>query len=125
MRISVWSADVCSCDLPENQLSYAFPLLRSAEKVRNDWKNFFVDRRPAIAATADDEMLRYVRRDNYRDARGRIELTQRLQRVPKRWDVNGNGKWDGYRPDAAFNFDAEGFAHAPAGSSEERHEGKT
>src|SRR3546814_2423290 len=93
MRISVWSADVCSCDLPENQLSYAFPLLRSAEKVRNDWKNFFVDRRPAIAATADDEILRYVRRDNYRDARGRIELTQRLQRVPTRWDVTGNGKW--------------------------------
>lgn len=101
---------------PENQLSYAFPLLRSAAKVRNDWKNFFVDRRPAIAATGDDEMLRYVRSDNYRDTHGRIELAQRLQRVPTRWDVNGNGRWDGYRPDAAFDFDADGFDHDAGGS---------
>src|SRR3569623_3240028 len=29
---------------PENQLSYAFPLVRAAAKVRNDWSNLFVDR---------------------------------------------------------------------------------
>src|SRR3546814_4051499 len=79
---------------PENQLSYAFPLLRSAEKVRNDWKNFFVDRRPAIAATADDEILRYVRRDNTRDARGRIELTHSMLRVRKRRAATGNATND-------------------------------
>lgn len=94
---------------PENQLSYAFPLVRATAKVRNDWSNLFVDRAAAIAAMDDAETLRYIRQDNYRDSRGVIDLADRLRHVPTRWDYNGNDRWDGYVPDAAFNFDAEGF----------------
>lgn len=94
---------------PESQLSYAFPQLRSADKVRNDWTNLFVDRRDAVAAVHDDEILRYVRTDNYRAADGGILLARRLARLPARWDVDGDGRWGGYVPDAAFRFDAEGF----------------
>lgn len=94
---------------PENQLAYAFPSLQRSGKVPNPWRNLFVDRRPAIAAIADDDTLRYVRHDNYRDTHGRIDLATRLARVPRNWDVDGNGRWNGYVPDAAFNFDAAGF----------------
>lgn len=94
---------------PENQLSYAFPLVRAVAKVRNDWSNLFADREAAIAEMGDAEILNYIRQDNYRDSRGTIDLADRLRRVPKRWDVNGNGRWDGYVPDAAFNFDDDGF----------------
>ncbi|TXI82043.1 MAG: hypothetical protein E6Q40_12885 [Cupriavidus sp.] len=94
---------------PENQLSYAFPLVRATAKVRNEWTNLFVDRAAAIAAMDDAETLRYVRQDNYRDSRGVIDLAERLRHVPTRWDINGNKHWDGYVPDAAFNFDADGF----------------
>ncbi|WP_051361790.1 hypothetical protein [Solimonas soli] len=94
---------------PENQLSYAFPSLQRDGKTPNTWANFFVDRGAAIAAIGDDEALRHVRTDNYRDARGRIELVERLTHLPKAWDVNGDGRWGGYLPDAAFRFDAQGF----------------
>jgi hypothetical protein len=102
---------------PENQLRYAFPLLRSAPSVRNDWKNFFVDRRPAMAAMPDDATLRYVREDNYRNARGEIELAARLARLPRSWDLDGDGRWNGYLPDAGFRFDARGFDHRDDGSA--------
>lgn len=94
---------------PENQLSYAFPLVRATAKVRNDWSNLFVDRAAAIAAMDDAETLRYIRQDNYRDSRGIIDLADRLQHVPSRWDINNNGRWDGYVPDAGFNFDEDGL----------------
>ncbi|MFT4046156.1 MAG: hypothetical protein QM661_05605 [Solimonas sp.] len=94
---------------PENQLSYAFPAIGSTGRVRNDWNNLFLDRRAQIAAIGDGEMLDYVRRDNYHDAEGRIDLAQRLAALPARWDLNGNGRWDGYVPDAGFRFDADGF----------------
>lgn len=93
---------------PENQLSYAFPLLRSAAKVRNDWTNLFTDRRSAIAAIDDQAMLQYVRQDNYR-VQARIDLAERLRRLPRRWDVDGDGRWNGYIPDAHFRFDGQGF----------------
>ncbi|NKF22455.1 hypothetical protein [Solimonas marina] len=102
---------------PENQLSYAFPSIGQTGVVHNDWKNFFVDRRDAIAATGDDAILAYVRQDNYHDARGHIDLAQRLRAVPKRWDLDGDGQWDGYIPDAAFSFDAEGFDRSADGAA--------
>ncbi|MGH8444713.1 MAG: hypothetical protein ACREVL_05565, partial [Solimonas sp.] len=94
---------------PENQLSYAFPALRLNAKVANEWTNLFVDRAAAVAAIKDEDVLGYVRKDNYRDARDRIDLAERLGKVPKAWDINNDGRWGGYVPDAAFNFDAEGF----------------
>jgi hypothetical protein len=94
---------------PENQLAYAFPSLQRSGKVTNEWRNLFIDRAAAIAAIADDDALRHVRQDNYRDARGRIDLAARLARVPRNWDIDGDGRWGGYVPDAAFDFDAAGF----------------
>ena len=94
---------------PENQLSYAFPSLQRSGEVPNEWHNLFADRAAAIAAISDDAALRHVRTDNYRDARGRIDLATRLARVPANWDIDGDGRWGGYVPDAEFNFDAAGF----------------
>lgn len=69
----------------------------SAAGRRNHWTNLFVDRRAAIAATGDAEILSWVRTDNYgalRDA-----MAQRPQ-------------FRGWRPDLDYarGFDAEGFA---------------
>jgi len=94
---------------PENQLSYAFPSVRRTAKVRNDWSNLFQDRSATVLAIPDEEVLSYVRQDNYHDASGQIDLTQRLTQLPKRWDVNGDGQWNGYVPDAAFQFNERGF----------------
>ncbi|WP_174839804.1 hypothetical protein [Solimonas terrae] len=102
---------------PENQLSYAFPMLRAAAKVRNDWKNLFVDRRPAIDATADHDVLAYVRTDNYRRDDGGVDVAGRLAELPRAWDVNGNGRWDGYTPDATFRFDGRGYDRRADGST--------
>ena len=82
---------------------------------QNPWTNLFVDRRAQIAAVADADILDYVRTDNYRAADGAILLDAALDAVPADWDVNADGNWSGYRPDVYFNFDAEGFDHAPDG----------
>lgn len=82
----------------------------------NHWENLFVDRRPQIAALSDDTIINYVRQDNYHDADGGIALVHALAKLPKNWDVNANGRWDGYVPDAYFAFDNKGFDHAPNGN---------
>jgi len=94
---------------PELQLAYAFPQVHSGATTHNDWSNLFIDRRQQIAAIADSEALDYVRQDNYHTATGSIELADRLNTVPANWDVDGNGRWDGYVPDAQFRFDAQGY----------------
>ena len=55
------------------QLSYAFPELA----LKNPWTNLFVDRSAEVAATAREEILAYVRQDNYRDADGQNILAER------------------------------------------------
>lgn len=100
---------------PEIQLSYAFPSLERDGQVPNEWRNLFENRSEALRTVADDTILRYVREDNYRDARGRIALAERLRQLPRRWDVNGDRRWSGYVPDAAFRFDAQGFDREPDG----------
>ncbi|MEZ4380398.1 MAG: hypothetical protein R3A79_03565 [Nannocystaceae bacterium] len=64
---------------------------------RNHWTNLFVDRRDAIAGVADEEVLAYVREDNY------AALRAALRRRPD---------YPGYAPDLDFarGFDAAGFA---------------
>lgn len=100
---------------PELQLSYALPQVEAGRGIVNHWTNLFRDRRADIAAIDDDDIQAYVRQDNYRDAKGDLALAARLRQVPARWDVDGNGHWDGYLPDAWFRFDAQGFDLSPEG----------
>jgi hypothetical protein len=89
------------------QLAYGF-----AEPAHvNRWTNLFKDRSAQVAAITDAEVLEYVRSSNYFDAAGRIAPAEALAAVPKDWDYDGDGKWQGFVPDAWFNFDADGFDH--------------
>ena len=94
----------------ELQLNHAFP--QPAQD--NHWINLFKDRSLAVHLIGDDEILRYIRKDNYR-AGDVLLLAERLRRLPAGWDVDGNGRWDGYVPDAWFHFDESGFDRAPDG----------
>ncbi len=100
---------------PELQLSYALPQIRAGHGIINPWTNLFLDRREAIARVSDTDILNYVQRDNYFNARGEIDLANRLRQVPARWDVDRNGQWNGYIPDTWFHFDAQGFDTTPDG----------
>lgn len=89
------------------QLGYSF-----AEPARvNRWRNLFKDRSAQVAAITDAEVQEYVRRSNYFDAAGRIAPAEALAAVPKDWDYDGDGRWQGFVPDAWFNFDTDGFDH--------------
>ena len=93
------------------QLSYAFP----GPALVNPWTNLFEDRSERIAAIGDDEILDYIRTDNYRAPDGTIRLEETLKNPPAGWDIDGDGEWSGYVPDAYFQFDAEGYDLDPAG----------
>lgn len=93
------------------QLGYDFPL--PAEK--NPWSNLFQDRRAAVAAISDEEILDYIRRSNYFNDNGEIRPARRLAELSAAWDVDGDGRWGGFVPDAWFRFDAEGFDRTPGG----------
>ncbi len=81
------------------QESYNFP----ASALHNHWINLFKDRTKDIEKISDKEIMNYVKIDNYKD------LSSKLKTIPKNWDYNNNGKWDGYIPDCQFNFDDDGF----------------
>ena len=101
-------------DERELQLRYDFPQLVAGRQIQNPWLNAWKDRRPEIARISDAEVQAYVARSNY--ARQGVNLLARaLERLPSHWDENGNGRWDGYTPDAAFTFDAEGWDAAADG----------
>jgi len=87
------------------QLSYDFG---PASRV-NPWTNLFVDRSAAVAAISDDEILRYVREDNYRGFAARLGAI-------RTWDEDGDGRWSGWLPDVEFYLDDEGFDRASDGS---------
>jgi hypothetical protein len=63
----------------------------------NPWRNLFVDRSAAIDAIPDEEVLAYVRTDNYQALRRALETSE---------------DYPGYVPDLDLEqgFDAEGFA---------------
>ncbi|WP_078083062.1 hypothetical protein [Microbulbifer mangrovi] len=88
------------------QLLYDF-----AEPARtNRWHNLFKDRSGYLAEVSDEQILGYVRESNYRAQDGSVPLRKKLREdLPKHWDGNGNGRWDGYVPDVQFNFDGAGF----------------
>ncbi len=81
----------------------------------NRYTNLFKDRSKAVDAISDENILAYVREDNYKDSSDRITLAEQLKSPPETWDYNANGSWDGYTPDCHFDFDTEGFDKAPDG----------
>ncbi len=81
------------------QAYYGFPEYAT----KNRWTNLFKDRTKEVEKIQDRDILDYVREDNYKT------LAKRLKKLPKSWDVNKNGKWDGYMPDCNYNFDKDGF----------------
>ncbi len=87
------------------QEAYDFP----AAAFKNPWTNLFKDRTAEVKKISDEEILNYIRKDNYLDKEGNIILKNKLVKLSKDWDFNENGKWDGYIPDLYFNFDKEGF----------------
>ncbi|SES92795.1 hypothetical protein [Stigmatella erecta] len=80
----------------------------------NRWTN--VHRPPPPVELPEAELLAWVRSNNYVDARGGLTLAQALANPPAAWDANGDGRWEGYTPDCAFQPDSEGFDRAPDGS---------
>ncbi|MFI4979464.1 MAG: hypothetical protein ACHQIO_03880 [Nevskiales bacterium] len=94
---------------PELQLAYAFPQLQGGRDVANPWTNLFADHAAAIGKISDRDIARYVADDNYHDQGGTPVLAKRLAQIPQRWDVNGDGRWSGYLPDAGFRYDAQGY----------------
>lgn len=93
------------------QLAYNMP----EPGVKHSWMNVYKDRTQAISNISDEEILRYVRQDNYLGEDGRITLADKLNEVPAEWDRNKNGQWDGYIPDVYFDFNDAGFDLSPAG----------
>lgn len=83
------------------QKEYNFP----QEMMQNPFKNLFKDRSGIVAKISDESIENYVRTSNYFDADGSITLAKKLPQ-----------EWRGYRPDCYFNFDAQGFDHAPSGA---------
>ncbi len=69
----------------------------------NHWQNLFEDRTADVARISDEEVLRYVRQDNYRDLRAAILADDR--------------DFPGYLPDLDFGagFDDGGFARDGSG----------
>lgn len=95
------------------QESYSLP----GDALHNPWTNLFVDRGDRVAAIGDAEILQYVRTDNYLTDAGRIALAETLSgELPANWDLQGDGRWDGYIPDAYFAFDDQGFDRDPSGA---------
>lgn len=93
------------------QTEFVFP----EPGVKNYWNNLFKDRTGSIANISDSEIDSYVTQGNYFTASGKITLAEKMKDIPLEWDRNKNGQWDGYTPDAYFNFDGQGFDINPAG----------
>nr|ANY58037.1 hypothetical protein [uncultured bacterium] len=81
----------------------------------NPWTNLFVDRTAQVAAISDEQILTYVRSDNYRSSAGRPGLAERLRSSAGEWDADGDGRFSGFVPDIAFDFDEQGFDRTPDG----------
>jgi hypothetical protein len=84
---------------------------------KNPWSNVLDPPVLHVARLADGDVLTRVRATNYFAADGSLALAQALATPPADWDENGNGKWDGYVPDAYFHFDEDGFDHRPDGTA--------
>lgn len=83
--------------------------------LENRWANLFEDRSAAVAKISDAEITGYIRRSNYFDERGGLALRAALSPPKASWDLDRDGRWGGYLPDAYFSFDREGFDRDPQG----------
>jgi hypothetical protein len=95
------------------QLSFRLP----SGAAHNPWRNLFA---PPIARTtreSDRQILARVHESNYFDAAGDIPLARRLRALPAAWDGENDQRWNGYIPDARFNFDERGFDRNRDGSA--------
>lgn len=95
----------------ENQRILAFP----EDALKNHWDNLFVDHSEAVAAISDQTINAYVSQSNYQGPDNQLVLADELRAVPADWDANKNGQWDGYVPDAFYQFDEAGFDRTPDG----------
>lgn len=93
------------------QLSYSFAEYANT----NHWSNLFKDRSTEIASILDEDILAYVRQDNYKNSSAVLTLAQKLENVPTGWDFDKDGVWSGFIPDSYMNFDSEGFDIGPDG----------
>jgi len=93
------------------QLAFTLPGAAAA----NPWRNLFAPPAARAPRASDAEVLAHVRRGNYLDAAGGIALARRLAALPRGWDGEGDGRWNGYVPDAWFRFDERGHDRAPDG----------
>ncbi len=96
----------------ELQLNYLF----TRYATQNRWSNLFKDKSAKIETISDTAILKYVQKSNYFDENGSIILASRLKKIPAKWDVYNDGKWNGYIPDCYYNFDEEGFDRKPDGN---------
>lgn len=92
------------------QASYDF----SENSKKNPFLNSFKDRTNEVSKVSDEEILKYINQDNYKNNDGEIIIAKTLKNnLPLQWDYPYNnkkdGKWIGYIPDCYFNFDDEGF----------------
>jgi len=99
----------------DGDLQRAYTFATYAETDR--WSNLFEDRTERVAAISDEAILDYVRTSNYFGDGGGIALAEGLRSPPAAWDVNGDGRWSGFVPDAWFQFDEDGFDLAPDGAA--------
>jgi len=79
----------------------------------NPWRNLFDPPHFRGPRPTDGEILAYVRHSNYFDEQGAIAIRSRLEPLAAAWDGDGDGRWNGYVPDAWFRFDDSGFDVGP------------
>jgi hypothetical protein len=77
----------------------------------NHWRNLFAGRAAEMATISDEEILSYIRQDNYQPLRRALSALRAAPPVP----INGTGSsaaYEGYVPDLDFDqgFDDDGFA---------------
>lgn len=93
------------------QLSYQFRPYTAS----NHWLNLFRDFSAQVNAQTDEDIANYISQSNYFSDDGKLVLAEQLKQLPKAWDSNQNGQWDGYTPDLYFNFNEQGFDLQPDG----------
>jgi hypothetical protein len=78
------------------------------------WTNL---RAAAQVMPSADEILAWVREDNWHDDDGAISLARSLADLPAGWDADADGVWDGFVPDLWLAADTAGWDHAPDGTA--------
>jgi hypothetical protein len=83
---------------------------------KNRYSNLFKDRSKEVEAMSDKAIDEYVATSNYFDKDGAIKINKVLKNIPKNWDANQDGIWNGFTPDTYFAFDNQGFDIDPSGN---------